>query len=101
MPIMMKTPITPVEPDKKYDRRAVTMTVTPIPEPGGLTGSASLMLTPYRVLSDDTTEMRPDLAWTKHIPDVNAEAARNPKFRDLITRYFAIVEEFADLVGAP
>ena len=45
--------------------------------------------------------MRPDLAWTKHIPDVNAEAARNPKFRDLMTRYFAIVEEFADLVGAP
>ena len=101
MPIMMKTPIVPAEPEKKYDRRAVTMTVAPIPEPGGLTGSASLMLTPYRVLSDDTTEMRPDLAWTKHIPDVNAEAARNPKFRDLMTRYFAIVEEFADLVGAP
>lgn len=101
MPILMKTPIAPVEPEKKYDRRAVTMTVTPLPEPGGLTGSASLMLTPYRVLTDTTTEMRPDLAFTCNIPDVNAEAARNPKFRDLMTRYFALIEEFADLVGAP
>lgn len=101
MPIFMKNPISPAEPEKKYDRRAVNMSVSPTPEPGGLTGSAALMLTPYRVLADNTTEMRPDLAFTCNIPDVNAEAARNPKFRDLMTRYFAIVEEFADLVGAP
>ena len=96
MPIPTKTPITPVEPEKKYDRVAITLSISPIPEPGGLTGAASLLLTPYRVLKDGTTEMRPDLAWSHHVPDVNALAEKDPKFADEMQTLFNLVTAFAE-----
>lgn len=95
MPIHAKNPISPVEPEKNYDRVAITLAISPIPEPGGITGAASLMLTPYRVLNDGTTEMRPDLAWSHHVPDVNALAAKDPKFDAEMQTLFGLVTAFA------
>lgn len=96
MPIHTKTPITPVEPEKKYDRVAITLAISPIPEPGGITGAASIVLTPYRVLDDGTTEMRPDLAWSYHVPDVNALAAKDAKFAVEMQTLFGLVTAFAE-----
>ncbi len=87
------------DPTIAYDKALINLGISPLVNNNNVTATASILITPYRVLEDGTLDVRNDMAFPISYPDVFTAALTDSDLATALTTIETAIQVFLTAKG--
>ncbi len=99
MAIQTSSPVVLQHPEIPFDKLALTVAISPLYEEKRIGASVAITLTPYRVLPDETIEVRREDMRAISIGDAFIQAQTDPALAKAVTAIYSALGQFVSEKG--